>query len=128
MHTQTKIALDKLPELTGKHQKGYMFMEIVPEKSADKIFEKEEYQKWVYQKPYSIQVLEANILLLKNNLLNSDLKPENTIYQPEARKAAIIDLGGLPKIENTSCFDPEEGGYQCTKGYCPPELDRKSVV
>ena len=42
-----------------KHMKGYVMMEIVPRDTADKIFAKEEYQKWEYIKPYILDLLKV---------------------------------------------------------------------
>ena len=36
--------------------------------------------------------------LLSNNLAMTDLKPENTLFNTETRKATIIDHGGIVKI------------------------------
>ena len=68
-------------------------MEVFPENTADKVFDITTFQIWDYQKPYILQVLETKTIMLKFNITNTDLKANNTLYNPSSRKVAIIDLG-----------------------------------
>jgi hypothetical protein len=78
----------------SKHRKAYLLMEIVPQNKADVNLSKPEYQKWEYQKPFINGILKMmNDLLLKERVFNSDLKPQNALFDPLSRKTAIIDLG-----------------------------------
>ena len=38
--------------------KGYSMMEVVPNDTADKVFIKDEYQKWEYIKPYLLEIFD----------------------------------------------------------------------
>jgi hypothetical protein len=108
------------------HRKGYLFMELVPQNTANKVLFRPEYQKWEYQKPYILRVMKTMInLLIDNRILNTDLKPENTLFDPIARSMAVIDLGSSLYIEkhyDLHKFDASVGGFGVTQPYCPPEI------
>ena len=69
-------------------------------------------------------------ILLDKKVLFSDLKPENTLFDVNTRKAIIIDMGGSWKIEekdnpqeiSKSYYSNKFGGITYTKEYCAPEL------
>ena len=83
-------------------RKAYLVMEIVPQDTADRAFAKSDYQKWEYQKPFIMDFLKTmEELLLKDRVFNSDLKPQNTLFDPLSRKMAIIDLGSSLFFETT---------------------------
>ena len=123
------MAIVTNPLVAEGHRKGYVFMEIVPQNTADKVFSDDRYQKWEeYQKSYAISVIETTKRLLENNgILNTDLKPENTLFDTASRKVAIIDLGSSLILENKDDikkddFDASNYGYGWTDLYCPPEM------
>jgi serine/threonine protein kinase len=114
--------------IKDSHRKAYLVMEIVPQDTADKAFAKPEYQKWEYQKPFIIEILKTMEGLLRNErIFNSDLKPQNALFDPLSRKTAIIDLGSSLYIErnlDVKHFDISVGGFGMTEKYCPPEISR----
>ncbi|MGF1926028.1 MAG: hypothetical protein ACQUHE_17770, partial [Bacteroidia bacterium] len=114
------------------HRKGYLMMEMFPQNTATRIFAQEKYQKWEYQKPYLLNVME-NIqqLLEKGNTAMTDLKPDNTLYDTDTRNATIIDLDGSVKVANQeelSKFDLKKYPFQSTPDFRAPELGRKEGV
>jgi len=109
------------------HRKGYLMMEVFPQNTATKVFANEKYQKWEYQKPYLLDVFNGTLDLLSNNIVMTDLKPDNTLYDKDTRKATIIDLGGTVKIENKeeiAEFDVSKYSFQSTEGFRAPELEK----
>ena len=62
-------------------------------------------------------------ILLDKKVLFSDLKPENTLFDVNTRKAIIIDMGGSWKIEegdnpveiSKAHYSNKYGGLICTK-------------
>jgi hypothetical protein len=120
-----------------KHRESYLFMEIVPQNTADKVFEKKENQKWKFQKPYCLAVMKTmKELLEKDRILNTDLKPQNTLFETSSRRMAIIDLGSsiyIGKNLELEKFDASYAGFGWTKPYCPPELidvkdEKKDII
>ena len=69
-------------------------------------------------------------ILVDKKVLFTDLKPENTLFDENTRKAIIIDMGGSWKIDekdnpteiSKSYYSNKYGGFTYTKGYCAPEL------
>ena len=64
-----------------------------------------------------------------NGILNTDLKPENTLFDVASRKMAIIDLGSSIFIEKRAevCFEKFDiryypFAYGVSEFYCPPEM------
>jgi serine/threonine protein kinase len=112
--------------IESRHRKAYLMMEVVPQDTADKAFAKPEYQKWEYQKPFITEILNTmEDLLINERVFNSDLKPQNTLFDPLSRKTAIIDLGSSLYIEKNldiNHFDISIGGFGKTDKYCPPEI------
>ena len=87
------------------HLKGYLMMEVLPQNTGGRIFQLPEYQKWEYQKPYLLDVFKGNLSLLSMKVAMTDLKPDNTLYDTDLRKATIIDLGGTVKVESYQHLD-----------------------
>jgi len=113
------------------HQKGYLMMDLLPQNTATKIFAEPKYQKWEYQKPYLIDVVQSLNIMLGDNVVMTDLKPDNTLYDQDIRKASIIDLGGSIKVNSQNelkNFNPSSYPFQFTKGYDAPELHAKHNI
>ena len=113
------------------HRKGYLMMEMLPQNTATKIFEEAKYQKWEYQKPYLLDVFNSGQEMLSKNIAMTDLKPDNTLYDTDTRKATIIDLGGTVKVEHQeqlSRFDIKQHSFQSTKEFRAPELGGSGVI
>ena len=105
-------------------------MEVFPQNTATKIFLEPKYQKWKYQKPYLQEVMLATSELLNNGIAFTDLKPENTLFDPETLKTTIIDLGGSIKLDTGALdeFDKRKHSCQLTRGYFAPEMDDKKIT
>ncbi|WP_342269666.1 WD40 domain-containing protein [Rickettsia endosymbiont of Orchestes rusci] len=115
----------------NSHRKGYVMMEILPQNTATKVFANSVYQKWEYQKPYLLDVFSKTLDLLDKNVVMTDLKPDNTLYDTDIRKATIIDLGGIVKIDNReeiSKFNIAKYSFQSTEGFTAIELQQKAGV
>ena len=52
----------------------------------------------------------------------TDLKPENTLYDVYDRKATIIDLGGLLKVDDMTNFNKAEHCIYYSPYFASPEL------
>ena len=112
-------------EMMKYHQKGYLMMEMYPQKTAKSIFEDPKYQLWSYQKPFLRDILISTSDLLKERIAFTDLKPENALFDPDTFKTAIIDLGGTIKIADTDSLENIERrkySYDWTQAYCAPEM------
>jgi serine/threonine protein kinase len=103
-----------------KHMKGYVFMEIFPQNTGDKIFSQEKYQEWEYQKPYVRGVFSAILELLDQGVVMTDLKPANTLFDVDNRTVKIIDTGGIIKPHDITCFGPQQ--VEHTPYFAAPEL------
>jgi len=117
--------------INSLHQKGYLMMEVLPQNTGTAVFKKPEYQKWEYQKPYLLDVLRGTVELLSQNIAHTNLKTDNTLYNPDIRKATIIDLGGTVKVQNQqeiSNFDVEKYPFEATPGFFAPELNENSGI
>jgi serine/threonine protein kinase len=113
-------------EIDASHKKGYLMMEVFPQNTATKVFSISEYQKWEYQKPYLLDVLQNLISIAQDNIVMTDLKPDNTLYDTDTRKVSIIDLGGTVKVGNSSelqSFNKSSYYYQSTPNFASPELE-----
>ena len=113
------------------HLKGYLMMEVLPRNTGGRIFQLPEYQKWEYQKPYLLDVFRANMSLLSMKVAMTDLKPDNTLYDTDLRKATIIDLGGTVKVESEKdldSFDLEKYSIQSTPAFTAEELKANKGV
>lgn len=112
------------------HRKGYVMLELLPKNSGEAIFcsdKKSDYNTWEYQKPYMLSVLNKMLELIKNNIVMADLKPENTLYDVDRRRADIIDLGGAVKINNIhweEFMSTKYGIPEHTEGFCSHEFSR----
>ena len=63
---------------------------------------------------------------MDKNIVMTDLKPENTLYDLDQRKVTIIDLGGSVRIEAPDTlkhFRINNYVYTFTSGFCAPEMD-----
>ena len=111
---------------SADHRKAYIMMEMVSQNSATAIFSDPKYQVWKYQKPYLIDTLQTTLDLLKQQIAFTDLKPDNTLYNPNLLQTTMIDMGGTIKI-NTTTDSAENFSKkkiaQTTPGYKPPELE-----
>jgi WD40 repeat protein len=108
-----------------KHQKGYLMMEIFPQNTGTRVFSDPKYQKWEYQKPYMISLVQNIQNLAEENVVMTDLKPDNTLYNTDTRKTSIIDLGGTIKFnskEEIYNFKLGSISYSYTKEFAPKEL------
>ena len=56
----------------------------------------------------------------------TDLKPENTLYDVFDRKATIIDMGGILKVDDMNKFVKVDYCYYYTPSFTSPELTDKS--
>ena len=115
----------------SSHQKGYLMMEVLPQNTGGNIFKLPEYQKWEYQKPYLMDIFEGIRSLLERNVAMTDLKPDNTLYDKDLRKAVIIDLGGTVKVESQELlknFTIEKYSVQSTPAFTAPELQANQGV
>ncbi|WP_342267925.1 pentapeptide repeat-containing protein [Candidatus Tisiphia endosymbiont of Empis tessellata] len=113
------------------HRKGYLMMEVLPQNTATKVFANPNYQKWEYQKPYLLDVFQKTRDLLGQNVAMTDLKPDNTLYDTDTRKATIIDLGGIVKIdkeEEKTKFNICKYFFQHTKEFSAPELQQDKGI
>jgi serine/threonine protein kinase len=118
-------------DVGNSHRKGYLIMEMLPQNTATKVFATLVYQKWEYQKPYLLDVFQKTLNLLDQNIAMTDLKPDNTLYNTDTRKATIIDLGGTVKIdyrEEITKFNIRKYSFQSTKEFSAPELQQKKGV
>ncbi len=115
------LVIDKESIKSADHKKGYLFMEVLPQNTATKIFAQKEFQKWEYQKPYLLDILNGVQELLKQNTAMTDLKPDNTLYDVDKHHATIIDLGGTVKADNLENFDLRKS-FQYTKEFTAPEV------
>ena len=107
------------------HMKGYLMMEVLPQNTGGRIFQLPEYQKWEYQKPYLLDVFNANLSLLSAKVGMTDLKPDNTLYDTDLRRATLIDLGGTVKVESyqhLDSFQIERYSIQRTPTFTAKEL------
>ena len=54
-----------------------------------------------YQKSY-LKDLWSKLfrLITEEKIVMTDLKPENTLYNPDIGKVSIIDLGGTVRVKN----------------------------
>ena len=66
-----------------------------PNNDGYKVFAQKENQTWNHQKKYLLDVFKGVETLLSLGIAMTDLKPENTLYDPETRKGSLIDLGGV---------------------------------
>ncbi|WP_341761068.1 pentapeptide repeat-containing protein [Candidatus Tisiphia endosymbiont of Thecophora atra] len=113
------------------HRKGYLMMEVLPQNTATKVFANPNYQKWEYQKPYLLDVFQKTRDLLGQNVAMTDLKLDNTLYDTDTRKATIIDLGGIVKIdkeEEKTKFNIRKYSFQHTKEFSAPELQQNKGI
>ncbi|WP_375330738.1 NACHT and WD40 repeat domain-containing protein [Candidatus Tisiphia endosymbiont of Oplodontha viridula] len=125
------IALVTDRDAGENHRKGYLMMEILPQNTATKMFANPNYQKWEYQKPYLLDVFDKTQKLLEQNVAMTDLKSDNTLYNTDTRKATIIDLGGIVKIdkeEEKTKFNIRKYPFQHTKEFSAPELQQKEGI
>ena len=105
------------------HRKGYLMMEMLPQNTATRIFEDTKYQKWIYQKPYLLEVFSSTLALLKENIAFTDLKPDNTLYDTNILKTTMIDLGGIIKVDTSiETFEKNKFSFQTTPEYRAPEM------
>ena len=71
-------------------KKTYFFMDIIPEHTAFKIFEMPSCQKWEYYKPYFTEIMiSMRDLLINHKILNTDLKPGNTLFDKISKSCSI---------------------------------------
>ena len=56
-------------------------MGVLPQNMGGRIFQLSEYQKWEYQKPYLLDVFQANLNLFSKKVAMTDLKSENILYE-----------------------------------------------
>ena len=75
-------------------------MELMPNNDGHKFFSKQENQTWDHQKKYLIDIFKGIEKLLSAGIAMTDLKPGNTLYDPETRKGSLIDLGGVQKAKD----------------------------
>ena len=105
------------------HRKGYLMMQMFPQNTATKIFDDPMYQKWIYQKPYLLEVFSSTLALLKENIAFTDLKPDNTLYDTDILKTTVIDLGGTIKVDTAAeKFEKSKFSFQTTPEYRAPEM------
>ena len=89
--TRSTVKLDK----ECKSIKGYLMMELMTKNDGKAVFAIKENQTWDHQKKYLIDIFEGIKRLLAKGIAMTDLKPGNTLYDPEIRKGSLIDLGGV---------------------------------
>ena len=70
-------------------------MELIPSNDGLRVFAKAENQTCDHQKKYLIDILKGIEKLLDAGVAMTDLKPANTLYDPDIRKRSLIDLGGV---------------------------------
>ena len=75
--------------------KGYLMIELMANNDGKKVFDKPENQIWDHQKKYLIDIFKGIDRLLTEGIAMTDLKPGNTLYDPDIRKGSLIDLGGV---------------------------------
>jgi serine/threonine protein kinase len=119
--------------LKANHQKGYIMMEVLPKNTGTKVFADKKCQVWEYQKPYCISLLQGLLELMKQGIVMTDLKPDNTLYDTDTYKTTIIDLGGTVQVKDLQNFDAVRTSFQFTEEFTAPELikafyDRKGIV
>ena len=103
--------------------KGYLMIELMPNNDGQKVFTKQENQKWEHQKKYLLDIFKGIAKLLDAGIAMTDLKPGNTLYDPETRRGSLIDLGGVQKAKDKDellKFDMTKFSGQYT--YYIPEL------
>ena len=114
--------------LKPQNQKTYFMMQILPSNTAYKLFGSSadhKYKNWNYQKTFLIDVLSNTQSLLDANIVFTDIKPQNILFNPSILKTTFIDLGGCLRFKNKAKivnFDPSKHNIQFTKSYCSLEL------
>ena len=110
-----------------KHQKGYVLQELKPFYNGEKLFNRSNgkyYNNFQHQISYFKDLFEKNMSLLNNGLCLTDIKPENTLYDPYAKKAYLIDLAGMvirsneKKLKNCKFKHINEINLR----FCSPEI------
>ena len=73
-----------------------------------------------------------NELLSVNNIMITDIKPSNILFDPVSRKIVFIDVGKsifLDKKYDLENFDISNSDFGFSKIYCPPELiDQRNKI
>ena len=101
-------------------------MELFPYETAHVVFNNPIYQKWEYQKPFILIFIKyMEELQSVNNIMITDIKPSNILYDPVSRKIVIIDIGksiSLDKKIGLENFDISNLDFGISIKYCSPEL------
>lgn len=65
--------------------------------------------------------------LLDKNVIITDLKPENTLYDPDSRKATIIDVAGALKMLEDDTLENFKintyDSFTISPYFCAPEMN-----
>ena len=80
--------------------KGFVMIELMTKNDGQKVFDKPENQTWDHQKKYLLDIFKGIEILLNEGIAMTDLKPGNTLYDPDIRKGSLIDLGGVQKAKD----------------------------
>ena len=75
-------------------------LDFISNNDGHKEFNKPENQTWDHQKKYLIDIFNGISKLLDLGIAMTDLKPGNTLYDPEKRIGSLISLGGAQKTKN----------------------------
>ena len=66
--------------------------------------------------------------LLDRNLVMTDLKPENTLYDVYERKATLIDLGGIITVNDKKKFRKRDYVLYFSPYFTAPELKQEKSL
>jgi serine/threonine protein kinase len=116
------IAYINEPLDIDKHKKGYVFMELFPQNTGEKIFQQKDYQRWEFQKPYLIQLFEKVIQMQDKNTVMTDLKPANTLFDIDNRVVDIIDTGGIITVSDIEKCVVNKRSLELTPNFTAPEF------
>lgn len=120
-----------IPYYSGKyndmiHQKGYTFQKFLGIFDGAKAFKDGGlcFNQWNDQKTYFIDILTATIELLNSGLAMTDMKLQNTLYDPVNKKGLLIDLSGVVKKCNKEALGKcrIKDIQEFTKRYTAPEI------
>lgn len=77
------------------HSKGYTMQQFKPIPDGNWFKTDRSLMNWRHQKAYFTSIFNIVLTLLDNGFAMTDLKPGNTLYDKNERRAKLIDLAGV---------------------------------
>ena len=109
-----------------KHSKGYTMQQFRPIPNGAEFATDPSLQVWEHQKRYFMDIFSVILELLNDGKAMTDLKPQNTLYDPKEMSGKLIDLAGMVNRKDLrSC----KMRYikEFTEKYASPELKKNKL-